>query len=33
LVENLEKLEKFCKELNNNKFILKVERQMNWWGL
>jgi GTP pyrophosphokinase len=29
LVENLEKLEKFCKELNNNKFILKVERQMN----
>ena len=29
LVENTEKLDKFCKELNNLKFIQKVERQMN----
>ena len=29
LVENAEKLDKFCKELNNLKFIQKVERQMN----
>ncbi len=29
LVENNEKLEKFCKELDNLRFIQKVERQMN----
>ena len=29
LVENKEKLEKFCNELNNLKFVNKVERQIN----
>ena len=29
LVENKEKLDKFCNELNNLKFVIKVERQIN----
>ena len=29
LVENNEKLDKFCKDLNNLKFVTKVERQIN----
>ena len=29
LVENKEKLDKFCNELNNLKFVTKVERQIN----
>lgn len=29
LVENKEKLDKFCKDLNNLKFVTKVERQIN----
>jgi len=31
LVENKEKLDKFCNELNKLKFVNKVERQINWW--
>ena len=29
LVENKEKLDKFCNELNKLRFIKKVERQIN----
>ena len=29
LVENKEKLDKFCNDLNNLKFVIKVERQIN----
>ena len=29
LVENTEKLDKFCKDINNLKFVSKIERQMN----
>ena len=29
LVENKEKLDKFCNTLNNLKFVTKVERQIN----